>query len=284
MIHLSATAVRGADRAQGLTRGADAYLVEPVEPDELLATVASVLRYYRAARRAERFADRLTQADRRDRWPCRRRRPSTSSRAAHRRRRCRGLRASPPMAMVRRAEGSVQRAVAGGGRPAPVLDSCATVLADSTTTSAARRTSALRRLPRRPPSRATANDDGSDWTAVLLAARGTRAPGIVAVRAASRSAPSRSTLLAQLGQAGDARRRRAAPLHRGAQPRADPAAQLPARAGCPVVRGWRSRPGTSPRPTTPRSAATSTSSSSSTTAGCSSPSATSRGTRSTRPR
>ena len=45
VIHLSATSVRGADRAQGLTRGADAYLVEPVEPDELLATVASVLRY-----------------------------------------------------------------------------------------------------------------------------------------------------------------------------------------------------------------------------------------------
>lgn len=39
VIHLSATAIRGADRAQGLTRGADAYLTEPVEPDELLATV-----------------------------------------------------------------------------------------------------------------------------------------------------------------------------------------------------------------------------------------------------
>jgi serine phosphatase RsbU (regulator of sigma subunit)/FixJ family two-component response regulator len=39
VIHLSATAIRGADRAQGLTRGADAYLTEPVEPDELLATL-----------------------------------------------------------------------------------------------------------------------------------------------------------------------------------------------------------------------------------------------------
>ena len=61
MIHLSATSVRGADRAQGLTRGADAYLVEPVEPDELLATVASVLRYYRAREVAERFADQLSR-------------------------------------------------------------------------------------------------------------------------------------------------------------------------------------------------------------------------------
>jgi serine phosphatase RsbU (regulator of sigma subunit)/DNA-binding NarL/FixJ family response regulator len=64
VIHLSATAVRGADRAQGLTRGADAYLVEPVEPDELLATVASVLRYYRARASAEELADRLTRLTR----------------------------------------------------------------------------------------------------------------------------------------------------------------------------------------------------------------------------
>ncbi|MCE0764511.1 fused response regulator/phosphatase [Pseudonocardia kujensis] len=59
VIHLSATAIRGQDRAQGLTRGADAYLVEPVEPDELRATVWSVLRYHRARAAAERLADRL---------------------------------------------------------------------------------------------------------------------------------------------------------------------------------------------------------------------------------
>ena len=64
VIHLSATAVRGVDRAQGLTRGADAYLVEPVEPDELLATVASVLRYYRARAAAEGLADRLAKLTR----------------------------------------------------------------------------------------------------------------------------------------------------------------------------------------------------------------------------
>ncbi|HET9254836.1 MAG TPA: fused response regulator/phosphatase [Pseudonocardiaceae bacterium] len=61
VIHLSATAIRGADRAQGLTRGADAYLTEPVEPDELLATVTSLLRYYRARAAAERLADQLTK-------------------------------------------------------------------------------------------------------------------------------------------------------------------------------------------------------------------------------
>jgi CheY-like chemotaxis protein len=53
VVHLSATAIRGVDRAQGLTRGADAYLTEPVEPDELLATVDAVLRNYRARTTAE---------------------------------------------------------------------------------------------------------------------------------------------------------------------------------------------------------------------------------------
>ena len=32
VIHVSAHAVDVADRAQGLTRGADAYLTEPIEP------------------------------------------------------------------------------------------------------------------------------------------------------------------------------------------------------------------------------------------------------------
>src|SRR5246127_3738262 len=56
VIQVSATAVDVADRAHGLTQGADAYLVEPAEPEELLATVAAVLRYYRARSRAERTA------------------------------------------------------------------------------------------------------------------------------------------------------------------------------------------------------------------------------------
>ncbi len=59
VIQVSATAVRVADRTHGLTQGADAYLAEPNEPDELLATVMAVLRYSRARHRAELTASRL---------------------------------------------------------------------------------------------------------------------------------------------------------------------------------------------------------------------------------
>jgi CheY-like chemotaxis protein len=61
VIHVSAHAVNVADLAQGLNRGADAYLPEPIDPDELVATVQAVLRYYRARRRAERLAARLAE-------------------------------------------------------------------------------------------------------------------------------------------------------------------------------------------------------------------------------
>ena len=197
VIHLSATAVRGADRAQGLTRGADAYLVEPVEPDELLATVASVLRYYRARDVAERFANQLSRL-------------TAATLAMQKATAFDELTAAiaagaatvfgvAAVAMLASPEGSVQRAVAGGGLPAPVLDSLApTVLADIATAGGARRT-----VPFPLPAHllaGTANDDGSDWTAVLLAARGTRAPGIVAVREAS-ARPDQVELLAQIGQA-----------------------------------------------------------------------------------
>jgi CheY-like chemotaxis protein len=59
VIHVSAHAVDVVDRTQGLNRGADAYLVEPIEPDELIATVQAVLRYYRARQRAESLAARM---------------------------------------------------------------------------------------------------------------------------------------------------------------------------------------------------------------------------------
>ncbi|MEV6602210.1 SpoIIE family protein phosphatase [Actinoplanes sp. NPDC051346] len=59
VIHVSAHAVDVVDRTQGLNRGADAYLVEPIEPDELIATAQAVLRYYRARQRAESLADRM---------------------------------------------------------------------------------------------------------------------------------------------------------------------------------------------------------------------------------
>jgi CheY-like chemotaxis protein/serine/threonine protein phosphatase PrpC len=59
VIHISATAIEVEDRTTGLDRGADGYLVEPVDPGELVATVEAALRYYRARLRAERLALRL---------------------------------------------------------------------------------------------------------------------------------------------------------------------------------------------------------------------------------
>jgi CheY-like chemotaxis protein len=61
VVHISATAVDVADRTQGLTRGADAYLAEPIDPDELVATVQALLRYFRARQRAELLASRLAR-------------------------------------------------------------------------------------------------------------------------------------------------------------------------------------------------------------------------------
>ncbi|WP_433478922.1 SpoIIE family protein phosphatase [Spirillospora sp. CA-142024] len=59
VIHISAHAVDVADRTHGLRRGADAYMTDPIDPGEFIATVEAVLRYYRARRRAERMAGRM---------------------------------------------------------------------------------------------------------------------------------------------------------------------------------------------------------------------------------
>jgi CheY-like chemotaxis protein len=59
VVHVSANLIEPDDRAQGLSRGADAYLVEPVDPGVLVATVTAALRYYRARRTAEDLARRL---------------------------------------------------------------------------------------------------------------------------------------------------------------------------------------------------------------------------------
>ncbi|HEY9483214.1 MAG TPA: fused response regulator/phosphatase [Micromonosporaceae bacterium] len=59
VIHVSAAAVQSVDRTRGLESGADAYLVEPIDPNEMLATVAAILRYYQARLHAERLATRL---------------------------------------------------------------------------------------------------------------------------------------------------------------------------------------------------------------------------------
>ena len=64
VIQVSATAVAVSDRAQGLTQGADAYLVDPAEPEELLAMVVAALRYSRARQRAERSAALLAELTR----------------------------------------------------------------------------------------------------------------------------------------------------------------------------------------------------------------------------
>lgn len=60
VIHVSAAAVEMEDRTLGIARGADAYLVEPIDPEELLATVYAILRYYRGRQQAERYAARLS--------------------------------------------------------------------------------------------------------------------------------------------------------------------------------------------------------------------------------
>ena len=55
VLHVSAVYVNSGDRSQGLESGADGYLVKPVEPREMLATVRALLRV-RAAEEAARAA------------------------------------------------------------------------------------------------------------------------------------------------------------------------------------------------------------------------------------
>ena len=59
VIQISAAATSADDHAEGLRRGADAYLDQPIDPGELLATVTATLRYARARQRAERLTRRL---------------------------------------------------------------------------------------------------------------------------------------------------------------------------------------------------------------------------------
>ncbi|WP_156755906.1 fused response regulator/phosphatase [Actinokineospora pegani] len=61
VILISAAYVEPGDKIAGLTRGADAYLTEPVEPGELIANVEAALRYHRARALAEHLADQLTE-------------------------------------------------------------------------------------------------------------------------------------------------------------------------------------------------------------------------------
>lgn len=61
VLHVSSTATQASDRSEGLRRGAEGYLVEPVESEELLATVEALLRGANAQRRAAGLAQRLRQ-------------------------------------------------------------------------------------------------------------------------------------------------------------------------------------------------------------------------------
>lgn len=64
VIHISAQAVEVADRTDGLRRGADAYMTDPIDPGEFIATVEAVLRYYQARWRAERIARGMAELTR----------------------------------------------------------------------------------------------------------------------------------------------------------------------------------------------------------------------------
>ncbi|MFF8959650.1 SpoIIE family protein phosphatase [Streptomyces sp. NPDC014894] len=64
VIHVSAVALGADDHARGLQGGADAYLNQPIDRDEMLATVTATLRYTRARRRAELLALRLRTLNR----------------------------------------------------------------------------------------------------------------------------------------------------------------------------------------------------------------------------
>ena len=61
VMHISAVAVEPEDRSAGLENGADAYMVDPIEPLEMLSTVRSLLRSSGARRTAERLTTRLQQ-------------------------------------------------------------------------------------------------------------------------------------------------------------------------------------------------------------------------------
>ncbi len=56
VLHLSASYTSSADKAQGLEGGADGYLIKPVEPVELLATIHALLRLSRAEETARTSA------------------------------------------------------------------------------------------------------------------------------------------------------------------------------------------------------------------------------------
>ncbi|HMF75115.1 MAG TPA: ATP-binding protein [Bryobacteraceae bacterium] len=63
VLQLSASAITAADRVGGLDNGADGYLIEPVDPEVLLATVRALLRIRKAETELEAANTALAQAN-----------------------------------------------------------------------------------------------------------------------------------------------------------------------------------------------------------------------------
>src|ERR671919_2024594 len=63
VLQVSASRVTPADRIQGLQIGADAYLTEPIEPEELLATTRALLRLYDRERENRRLLGELAESE-----------------------------------------------------------------------------------------------------------------------------------------------------------------------------------------------------------------------------
>ncbi len=61
VLHVSATAIDVHSRAEGLNRGADAYLIEPLERDEFLAVVRALARSHETRRKTVLLAERLAR-------------------------------------------------------------------------------------------------------------------------------------------------------------------------------------------------------------------------------
>lgn len=59
VVHVSAIAVETVDRVAALDTGADAYLIDPIEPEELLSSIRALLRSSGARRDAEELARRM---------------------------------------------------------------------------------------------------------------------------------------------------------------------------------------------------------------------------------
>ncbi len=62
VLHISASFVEVRHKARGLEGGADGYLTEPVEPEELIATVNAFLRLRRTEAALRESEERLRQA------------------------------------------------------------------------------------------------------------------------------------------------------------------------------------------------------------------------------